>query len=68
MDAAANDSQECRKLGFIIIILGSKPLEPAERELPDSDSRQALQAAGESNSAYCRDDFTCHLSQKYVGT
>jgi len=28
------------------------------------ESRAALRAAGENCSAYCRDDFTCHLSQK----
>jgi hypothetical protein len=31
------------------------------------DSQQAAQAAAESNSAYCRDDFTGHLSQSNGG-
>jgi hypothetical protein len=28
------------------------------------DAQKVVQAAGGSNSAYCRDDFTCHSSQK----
>src|ERR1700722_17042578 len=35
--------------------------------MPEPNARQVVQAAGGSNSAYCRDDFTCHLSQKCAG-
>jgi hypothetical protein len=59
MEAAAKNSHEGKNARFIFIILGIPNTSPAGRK-GIAHPEQPMQAAGKSNSAYCRDDFTCH--------